>query len=144
MDSTHIKLWAEGKRSTLRAARQTVTDSGLNSSAVFLRCCSGDCQHAEHEQVCTQTLRHTSAVSGLHLSSALCREHIPQREEKRKSNKSKQGNIKQRRMRRFKDTSVSQSKKENPVIIYSTSCCSKPVWISFFCGTQKHTFSRMF
>jgi len=25
------------------------------------------------------------------------------------------------------------SKKENDVMIYSSSCCSKTVWVSFFC-----------
>ncbi len=30
--------------------------------------------------------------------------------------------------------------KLKPVTIYSPSCCSKPVWLSFFCETQKETF----
>jgi len=32
---------------------------------------------------------------------------------------------------------------ENSVIIYSASCCFKPVWIPFFCWTQKKIFWRM-
>ncbi len=31
----------------------------------------------------------------------------------------------------------------NFVIIYSPSCCSKPVWVSFFCWTQNMIFWRM-
>ncbi len=33
--------------------------------------------------------------------------------------------------------SKSSPKNVNSVIIYSPSCCSKPVWIPFFCGIQK-------
>jgi len=29
------------------------------------------------------------------------------------------------------------------IIIYSPSCCSKPVWVSFLCWTQKKIFWRM-
>jgi len=32
----------------------------------------------------------------------------------------------------------SSPKNGNYVIIYSPSSCSEPVWVSFFCWTQKH------
>jgi len=31
-------------------------------------------------------------------------------------------------------------KNENSVIIYSHSSCCKPVWVSFFCWTQRKIF----
>ncbi len=34
-------------------------------------------------------------------------------------------------------------KKESFIIIYSLSCCSKPVWVSFLCWTLKKIFWRM-
>ncbi len=34
----------------------------------------------------------------------------------------------------------SSPKNENPVIIYPLSNCSKPVWVCFFCWTQKKIF----
>ncbi len=34
-------------------------------------------------------------------------------------------------------------KKESCIIIYSLSCCSKPVWVSFLCWTLKKIFWRM-
>ncbi len=37
----------------------------------------------------------------------------------------------------------SPSKNVNSAIIYSPSSCSKPVWISLFCWTQKKIFWRM-
>lgn len=33
-------------------------------------------------------------------------------------------------------------KNESFFIIYSPSCCSRPIWFTFFCGTQ-NTFNRM-
>ncbi len=37
----------------------------------------------------------------------------------------------------------SSLKNRNVVIIYSSSCYSKPVWVSLFCWTQKKIFWRM-
>jgi len=37
-----------------------------------------------------------------------------------------------------------KKKKKKSVIIYSPSCCSIPVRLSFFFGTQKKIFSTMF
>ncbi len=37
----------------------------------------------------------------------------------------------------------SSHKNENPVIIYSPSSCSKPVWVSFFCWAQNKLVWRM-
>ncbi len=37
----------------------------------------------------------------------------------------------------------SSPKNENSVIIYSSSSCSKPVWMSLFCRTQRKIFWRM-
>ncbi len=38
---------------------------------------------------------------------------------------------------------IVHQKNKNPVIIYSPSCCSKPVWHTFFCRTQNKIFWRM-
>jgi len=31
---------------------------------------------------------------------------------------------------------------QNSVIVYSTSCCSKPVWVSLVCWTQKNIYFK--
>lgn len=37
---------------------------------------------------------------------------------------------------------IVHKKKENSTIVYSPSCRTKPVWFTFFCGTQKKKFWR--
>ncbi len=37
---------------------------------------------------------------------------------------------------------LAQSKYEDSVIIFSASSCSKPVWVSLFCWTQKNIIFR--
>lgn len=88
-------------------------------------CCSGDCQHSEHEQVCTLTLKHTSAVSSLHLSSALCPNLMPQRREKKQGDVNKKQkrmknkrNIKRRRMRSLKGHFSQKKEKKRKLSLF--------------------------
>ncbi len=46
-------------------------------------------------------------------------------------------------LHRSRPTALQKAVHPRITILYSHSCCSKTVWLSFFCGAQKMIFRRM-